>query len=361
MSRRDEIPHPTFHERRLQGIIPIINLTGMDLSEIVRFLPHQFSSDPEFAKGIEKLILLSDIGPTEPTIMPVGSCVTLSPEIIPNWRELAVSDVHCGFTLVTSEISKDDFNNTGHPEWDKLCETMIDAGKSRYPEPGTLGGGNHFIDAVDVNGLINFVIHTGSFGKDKEILRGLTTKPTEFDQAYATIATQAIENRTAIFRLLKQLYGASLQMTSDKPHNFIEIDNQGMVTIYKGAQKIAPGEKAIVPASMGDVMTFISGLEGINNLRCAINHGTGRVGSRGSAKLSTEDAQNAFDLFTKKIYVPKQIHPGNICTEMPHAYRKADTFEDSVAGKNLIETYAYGTVIAVIAGIQRVTLIPCPA
>lgn len=351
MSRRDEIPHPTFDERRLRGVIPVTNLTGKSLDEIVRFLPHQFTSDPEFAKGIEKLILLSDIGPTEPTIMPVGSYVKLNPEIIMMWRELAVSDAHCGLSLVTTDITMKDFDNSGHPEWDKLCETMITANKSSHPKPGTLGGGNHFIDAVDVNGLINFVIHTGSFGKDKEVLRGLTTKPTEFDQAYATIATQAIENRTAIFKLLKQLYGESLQMTSDKPHNFIEVDNQGMVTIYKGAQKIAPGEKAIVPASMGDLMTFITGLEGITKLRGAINHGTGRVDTRSSAKLDTKDAQLAFNSLTQKTYVPSYIKPENICTELPHAYRKADTFADSVEGMGLVETTSYGNVVAVIAGI----------
>ncbi len=178
---------------------------------------------------------------------------------------------------------------------------------------GTLGGGNHFIEAgIDSKGFIWVTIHSGSrnFGlrvanyhqnKAKEILKQyfspyvgtglefLVVGTPEYNDYLSDlkIAQQyAALNRWYILREIINFFGNEPIKQISSVHNFIDEDN----IIRKGATPAHEGEDVIIPFNMRDGIAICKG-KGNPKYNYSAPHGAGRILSRVKAKeqLSVEN------------------------------------------------------------------------
>ena len=171
---------------------------------------------------------------------------------------------------------------------------------------GTLGGGNHFIEAgIDSKGFIWVTIHSGSrnFGlrvanyhqnKAKEILKQyfspyvgtglefLVVGTPEYNDYLSDlkIAQQyAALNRWYILREIINFFGNEPIKQISSVHNFIDEDN----IIRKGATPAHEGEDVIIPFNMRDGIAICKG-KGNPKYNYSAPHGAGRILSRVKAK-----------------------------------------------------------------------------
>lgn len=281
----------------------------------------------EFAAG-SKIRLMPDIhagmGCT------IGTTMTISDKIVPN---LVGVDIGCGMETIQikekhMELQKLDkliyekipsgFNvrEKTHRYFEKInledlyCYKHIDTRRAEK-SLGTLGGGNHFIEAdKDDEGNIYVVVHSGSRhlglevanvyqeagyralnGTDKNIKR--TNVPRQlayvtfelFDQyihdmkivqEYARLNRQAIADEIVKGMKLHVLE----QFTTI--HNYIDTD---AMILRKGAVSARKGERLLIPINMRDGSLICIG-KGNEDWNQSAPHGAGRLMSRSAAKES---------------------------------------------------------------------------
>ena len=200
---------------------------------------------------------------------------------------------------------------------------------------GTLGGGNHFIEAdKDDGGNIYIVVHSGSRhlglqianyyqeaaykaltsysqeeidaviaqlkaeGRQKEIqkvLKRLKSKhsPVPKPLAYVEgelfdqyihdmkIAQQYAElNRRAMMDVIVKGVGLHVVEQFTTIHNYIDVDN---MILRKGAVSAQAGERLLIPINMRDGSLICTG-KGNEDWNCSAPHGAGRLMSRSAAK-----------------------------------------------------------------------------
>jgi tRNA-splicing ligase RtcB len=178
---------------------------------------------------------------------------------------------------------------------------------------GSLGGGNHFIEAgYDAQNNFAVTIHSGSrnfglsvanFYQDKakqnlakyflqDEYRGLEFLPMNSQEARDyMIALQvaqkfASENRLAMMLKIARFLDVLPVSSVESVHNFIGDDG----IIRKGATPAYEGQKVLIPFNMRDGIAVCTG-RGSKKYNYSAPHGAGRVLSRTAAhaKLSVED------------------------------------------------------------------------
>ncbi len=218
---------------------------------------------------------------------------------------------------------------------------------------GTLGGGNHFLEAqVDEAGVIWFMVHSGSrhtglriaghynqLAKDITARHGrLTTDDLPFlplddqvGQDYmddADWATDfALESRK---RMLAQMLVA---FEKDLPpggptgeminihHNFARVethDDQEVVVHRKGATSAAEHELGIIPGSMGTPSYIVRGKGNPESL-ASCSHGAGRTMGRNAARKAISEAD--FQLSVANTFSKASL---KYVDESPGAYKNID-------------------------------------
>ena len=218
---------------------------------------------------------------------------------------------------------------------------------------GTLGGGNHFIEAgTDSAGKIYITIHSGSrnFGlrianyyqdlakknlkkyflqdsyKDLEFL--LTDEPDGQDYLKAVRygAEYASLNRHAMLNILTKFFDCEPVDTIESVHNFIGRDG----IIRKGATPAREGEMVIIPFNMKNGIALCRG-KGSQKYNYSAPHGAGRILSRTKAKaqLSVETFKKEMD--DAGIYTTTAN--SSTLDEAPAAYKDKDLIL-----KNISET-----------------------
>jgi tRNA-splicing ligase RtcB len=199
---------------------------------------------------------------------------------------------------------------------------------------GTLGGGNHFIEAqVDERGSIWLMLHSGSrhtglrIAKHyDELARGLAIRrrsnlPPDLaglplddqsgqdylhDMQWAT--EFALANRQAMLGEMLKAFERELSTIHarlDHPnevinihHNFAAIErhnDQELVVHRKGATRAQAGELGIIPGSMGAPSYIVRGL-GNGESFSSCSHGAGRTMSRSQAKKEISESAFAASL-----------------------------------------------------------------
>lgn len=308
-----------------------------------------------------------------------GSCIgftmTLNDYIIPN---VIGVDIGCGMGTAVYDIDPkdvdlaalDDFikkhipsgfsihNNdqARHLEFTDLslaCGAIkYDVNKARR-SLGTLGGGNHFIEA-GVNGDNKFCItvHTGSrnFGKcvaefyQKEAVRQLEhflVSPIDKELAYIPIGTPlysdyvfametaqmfAVHNRSLIFSILGGFLQGSTQLVYiESVHNFIDFEDS---IIRKGATPAHAGQDVIIPFNMRDGIAIGIGKES-KKYNYSAPHGAGRILSRTKAK-ATLDVE-VFKQQMKDAGVYTTTAGEGTLDEAPGAYKDMQTILDNIS------------------------------
>lgn len=340
----------------------------------------------------------------------IGTTMTITDKVVPN---LVGVDIGCGM-----EIIKVKNKNIELEKLDKLIYEKIPSGYNiretphKYSEDidlnqlrckdrgrinivravksiGTLGGGNHFIEAdKDEAGNIYLVVHSGSRhlgvevagfyqqqayeslngntksdidmlikeykkeGRDKEIQEAInnlkkqivTSIPKELAYVSGVIMEDYIHDmeivqRFAMLNRKAMIYeivkGMKLKLEEEFTtiHNYIDTEN---MILRKGAVSAKAGEKLLIPINMRDGSLICIG-KGNEEWNCSAPHGAGRLMSRTAAKNSFTVSQ--FKEQMKGIYTTS-VNKETL-DECPMAYKRMEdivsNIHESVDIENVIK------------------------
>jgi tRNA-splicing ligase RtcB (3'-phosphate/5'-hydroxy nucleic acid ligase) len=225
---------------------------------------------------------------------------------------------------------------------------------------GTLGGGNHFLEAqYDEDSYIWLMVHSGSRHTGLRIANYYNQKAIavtqkralavgddlaslplddQFGQDYlhdmAWATDFALENRKRMMsRMLTALYGSleledALTLDAEHEefinihHNFAQLetfDGQELMIHRKGATSAYRDQLGIIPGSMGSNSYIVKGLGNPESLQ-SCSHGAGRRMGRKQAKRELTEAQFAISL--EGTYSKPSV---NYIDEAPGAYKDIET------------------------------------
>ncbi len=271
---------------------------------------------------------------------------------------------------------------------------------------GSVGSGNHFLEVQEVTvedpavakifGVypgVGVMLHTGSRGLGHQVAseflaelqrrtqeqgeklpdRELVHMPvdSEIGQRYldamGAAANVAIVNRllllTQVAEVLEEQFGARTHVVYDISHNLIqleEVDGRRRWIHRKGATRAFPaghpgqparwhatGHPIITPGSMGTASHIQVALPGARDSLFSVNHGAGRLLSRGAAHrgLSQPEADRWMserDILFNTRHVPLD--------ESAACYKDIDQVIDAIAGAGLARVVATCRPMAVIKG-----------
>ena len=284
----------------------------------------------------------------------IGTTMTISDKICPN---LVGVDIGCGMEVIRIKetffnpekldniirknipsgfsIREEEHQFSEQIEFDKLyCAKYIDISRAKR-SIGTLGGGNHFIEADEDNdGNIYIVVHSGSrhlgleianyyqeaaykaltsynpeeietmitslkaAGRQREIeatLKEMKSKITNIPKSLAYVEGElfdqyihdmkiaqhyAMLNRKAMIDVIVKGMGFHVVEQFTTIHNYIDVEN---MILRKGAVSAQFGERLIIPINMRDGSLICTG-KGNENWNFSAPHGAGRLMSRREAK-----------------------------------------------------------------------------
>lgn len=321
--------------------------------------------DQEFTSGA-KIRLMPDVHAGAGCT--IGTTMTIKDKIVPN---LVGVDIGCGMETLCIKSDSEVSRNFNGAELDKIIRMNIPSGfnirkfphafveqvewdniKGHYNKKrawlslGTLGGGNHFIEADrDDEGNLYIVVHSGSRhagleiadyyqeqawkqingnseadckhlidqlkseGRENEIqvklaeLKAQVSTNVPKDLAYVSgelfddyindmriMQHFAMLNRKAMIQSISiglHIKEADIIDQFTTIHNYIDTEN---MILRKGAVSAQNGEKFLIPINMRDGSLICIG-KGNEDWNCSAPHGAGRVMSRNKAKkeLSLEE------------------------------------------------------------------------
>lgn len=348
--------------------------------------------DQEFTKN-NKIRIMPDVHAGAGCT--IGTTMTITDKIVPN---LVGVDIGCGMECVQIQEKDIDlkeldaiihdkipagFNirNTSHQYISNtridqlLCSVNIDRAKKSL---GTLGGGNHFIEAnQDDNGSIYIVVHSGSRHMGLEIANyyqeaawNLVNDKSQVDiktvinqlkadgrqqdisQTIEDIKKQTISdipkalayvegdeldnyihdmniaqeyamwNRKAIIDMIVEELGLTVIDQFTTIHNYIDTD---AMILRKGAVSAKKGEKLIIPINMRDGSLICIG-KGNSDWNYSAPHGAGRLMSRTAAKQQfsvSEFEDQMQDIYTTSVNK-------STLDECPMAYKNIDDIVNNI-------------------------------
>lgn len=334
----------------------------------------------------------------------IGTTMTITDAVVPN---LVGVDIGCGMEVLKVrnkfiEVQKLDklihstipagfhIRGKAHAFAEEIdlselhCAARIDLGRA-YRSLGTLGGGNHFIEAdKDENGAVYLVIHSGSRhlgvevanyyqnlawqslnsvpkdeiqklidrykseGREQEIQSAIealnsgvgTDIPRQLAYVSGPLFTSYIHDMKIVqhFAMLNRkammddlIRGMKLKVDEQFTtiHNYIDTEH---MILRKGAVSAQAGEKLIIPINMRDGCLICTG-RGNPDWNYSAPHGAGRLMSRKQAKES----------FTVSAYLKEMqgIYSTSISSETldecPMAYKRMEDIVDNIAPTVSIE------------------------
>ncbi len=360
--------------KTIKGVYTSANIftTSNTATAIDEYAVHQLQMicDNETAKG-SHIRVMPDVHPGK--VGTIGLTMTIGNKLMPN---LLGIDIGCGMTLAQIKGNKIEFQkldtvirenvpsgfsirNKTHRfadefDFSKLhCCKHIRENKALL-SLGTLGGGNHFIEAdKDDQNNLYIVIHTGSRHLGKEVtehylsIGQMELKSKEIDIPYELTYLdgetlekylhdiQIVQDFAALNReiILDELVkGMKWKVTDryDCIHNYIDTSNETITTFHapmlrKGAISAKAGEKIIIPINMRDGIILATGL-GNTSWNCSAPHGSGRLMNRENVKASY--TLSSYKTAMKGIY--SSCINKDTLDEGPFAYRPIDEIIDAI-------------------------------
>jgi RNA-splicing ligase RtcB len=281
----------------------LLNLSAEPTGKLYSWLPHGLDA--------EKVVFLPDACPGK-SPLPTGTAVLTRQA---DWRRFAVSDCGCGMRLICSSLSSKDLDLQ---RWDRLADRL----RANKDQLGDLGGGNHFLDALEPydEGPLHFLVHTGSRSESGHV-DAFIERPDEFDAEFGRVVQWAENNRAAIHEEIEAVFG-STELVLDLPHNTYERLPDGGAIIRKGSVHVQPGELSVIPSHMTGDVVLVSATERVAESLHSMSHGTGRKRSRGECKPFAD----TFDFagLRKSVLLPTGLSDASLKTEGPFAYRDLD-------------------------------------
>lgn len=331
----------------------------------------QMICDQESSKGC-RIRVMPDVHPGK--VGTIGLTMTIGEKILPN---LIGIDIGCGMTLAQIKGKKLEYQKldtvirdsvpsgfsirakvhrfADEFDFDALrCTNHIHTDKARL-SLGSLGSGNHFIEAdKDVNGNLYIVIHTGSRHLGKEVTEHylnegqkylkakgikvpyeLTWLEGELMNAYLhdlQIVQQfaSLNRRIILDELVKGMKWKVID-SYECIHNYVDASKEtistfGSAMLRKGAISAKKNEQVIIPINMRDGIILGTGLRN-TNWNCSAPHGSGRI-------MKREDVKNSFTVSSFKSEM-KGIYTSCIgkdtLDEAPFAYRPMDEIAEVIS------------------------------
>ncbi len=281
----------------------IVNLSAEPRGKLRSWIPHDLTAD--------KIVFLPDACPGK-SPLPTGTAVHTRQV---NWRKFAVSDCGCGMRLLRSELSPGELDLL---RWDHVADIL----RRNKGGLGDLGGGNHFLDALEPydNGPLHFLIHTGSRNESGHV-DNLINNPSHFDSEFDRVVQWAVDNRAAIHDAITEVFG-DVDLVLDLPHNTYQILDDGSAIIRKGSVHVEPGDLSVLPSHMSGDVVLVRARENVGEILNSISHGTGRKMSRSDCKPLADRFD--FAAMRKRILIPTGVSDSSLRTDGPFAYRDLD-------------------------------------
>lgn len=272
----------------------------------------------------------------------IGTTMTINDKICPN---IVGVDIGCGVLLAKMDVKweeklpelddfirrsiphgfwnnkeKQDFDFTGLKCWTKLSENVRDSAEHSL---GSLGGGNHFIEAYN-DGYI--AIHSGSRGignqvatyyqklaiannnhPNKELCYLEGQLKDDYLHDMKIIQQFADKNREKMMERIKNKFETSILSQINSVHNYIDFSLATPI-LRKGSISAQNGEELVIPLNMRDGMLICRG-KGNEDWNYSSPHGCGRVHSRTSAKkeLTMEQYQKSMEGIYTTCVSPKTL------------------------------------------------------
>ena len=356
--------------------------------------------DQEFAEGL-RIRMMPDVHAGAGCT--VGTTMTIRDKVVPN---LVGVDIGCGMEAVRLkerhvELQKLDKviheavpsgfekRKTTHKYADRIDLSRLRCAKSIRIDNallslGTLGGGNHFIEAdKNEEGSIYLVIHSGSRhlglevasfyqqeayrqltksdkrylqeqrdaivaeyraqGRERELeaaLKGIVTGvETDVPRQFAYCSGYLFDDYMHDMKLVQDFATLNRQAMMDEilrgmklhaedqftsVHNYIDTD---AMILRKGATSAQAGERLIIPINMRDGSLICTG-RGNPDWNCSAPHGAGRLMSRSEARSSFTVSQMKKEM--KGIYTTS-VSQGTL-DEAPMAYKPMASIVDNISG-----------------------------
>ena len=333
----------------------------------------------------------------------IGTTMTIKDKICPN---LVGVDIGCGMETIRIkethiepqkldkviragipsgfEIRKKEHRFAKDIDLSELfCAKKVNIDRA-YSSIGTLGGGNHFIEAnQDDAGNIYIVVHSGSrhlgleianfyqeaaykaltsyskeeidakveelkaAGRQKEIqsvLKQLKSKHSPIPKPLAYVEGELFEqylhdmriaqrfanlNRQAMMDTIVKEMGFHVAEQFTTIHNYIDVDN---MILRKGAVSAQAGEKLLIPINMRDGSLICVG-KGNEDWNCSAPHGAGRLMSRSAAKQTftvSEFKKQMDGIYTTSV-------GRSTLDECPMAYKNMSDIVDNIEPTVTIE------------------------
>lgn len=337
----------------------------------------QMICDQESSSGCQ-IRVMPDVHPGK--VGTIGLTMTIGKKIIPN---LIGIDIGCGMTLARIKGKKIEcqkldsiiresvpsgfaIRTKAHRFADEFdfhtlkCSKHIRTDKAIL-SLGSLGSGNHFIEAdKDEEENLFIVIHSGSRHLGKEVTeyylkegqkqlkeKGLTVPfevtwlegPLMADYLHDLQIIQqfASLNREIILDELVKGMKWKVLDSCECIHNYVDNSDDtfhafGAPMLRKGAISAKSGEKVIIPINMRDGIILGTGLGNID-WNCSAPHGSGRI-------MKREDVKNSFTVSSFKSEM-KGIYSSCIgketLDEAPFAYRRIDEIAEVIGDSVNIE------------------------
>ena len=352
--------------------------------------------DQEFTKG-SNIRIMPDVHAGAGCT--IGTTMTITDKVVPN---LVGVDIGCGMETIKIknkhiELQKLDkliyekipsgyqIRKIAHKYNDEIDLTLLrcrEEGNLKIDRAvkslGTLGGGNHFIEAAkDEEGTIYLVVHSGSrhlglevalfyqdkafkslngnakediealikdykkAGRDNEIQTAIKelkrTVQTDIPKALAYVSGTLMEDYIHDMKIVQRfamlnrkammdemIRGMKLKVEEEFTtiHNYIDIDS---MILRKGAVSAKQGEKLLIPINMRDGSLICVG-KGNPDWNYSAPHGAGRLMSRTAAKNTftvSEFKKQMKDIYTTSV-------SGDTLDECPMAYKNMDDIVSNI-------------------------------
>lgn len=340
----------------------------------------QMICDQEASEGC-RIRVMPDVHPGK--VGTIGLTMTVGEKIMPN---LIGIDIGCGMSLAKIKGNKIEYQkldavirnnvpsgfnirNKAHRFADEFdfaqlkCAEHIRLDKAVL-SLGSLGGGNHFIEAdKDEEGNLYVVIHSGSRHLGKEVTeyylhegqKYLKEKGKEFPYELTWLEGKLKEDYLHDLQLVQQFASLNRGIILDELvkgmkwkvldsyeciHNYVDASAETLKTfgspmLRKGAISAKAGEKVIIPINMRDGILLGTGL-GNTDWNCSAPHGSGRIMKREDVK--SRFTVSAFKSEMKGIY--SSCIGKDTLDEAPFAYRAiediTEVIGDTVTIDNII-------------------------
>ena len=282
------------------------------------------------------------------------------------------------------------------PEADPALVSAQAKGRGR-DQLGTMGAGNHFVEAEMVQeifdeneatrlglfrGQVVILLHTGSRGlghqvatdyirvmmkamprygislPDRELACAPFNSPEgqDYFKAMSAAANFAWANRQIMSWEVRNAWrkvlgesGGELELLYDVAHNIAKLEND-LVVHRKGATRAFPGQTVIIPGSMGTGSYVLVGEEkSLEESFGSTCHGAGRRMSRTQAKREVSGKELKLELEKRGIAVAAGSFSG-LAEEAPGAYKDIDQVVEVVAQAGIAKKVARLKPLAVIKG-----------